>query len=166
MRSTATVSALCAVLLTTGLAQAEPAAVAQPTAFETFAVQPAAHVSWSKYIGRLEKGDVRVAVTALVVQDASQPARRMRGVRIDLANAGSTDQVFLDASKLVTVMRALDEIESSIPWAENRRWDSPKYELGAAEFWHPDQTIHTLSAVYYVAPDSKGLGVSAGTAQS
>ncbi|HTD38850.1 MAG TPA: hypothetical protein VK669_15170 [Candidatus Limnocylindrales bacterium] len=94
MRSTATVTALCAVLLTTGLAQADPAAAPQPTAFETFAVQPAAHVSWSKYVGSLQKGDVRVAVTALVVEDTSGPAHRMRGVRIDLANAGSTDQVF------------------------------------------------------------------------
>ncbi|HTD38849.1 MAG TPA: hypothetical protein VK669_15165 [Candidatus Limnocylindrales bacterium] len=63
-------------------------------------------------------------------------------------------------------MRALDEIESSIAWAENQQWDSPKHSLGAAEFWHPDQRIHTLSAVYYVWPDSKGLAVSAGTEES
>ena len=161
MRSAATLATLCGLLLNLGLVQVKPKPSLQPTRLETFAGQPAAQVTWSKELGQIESNEARVTVTALIIEDAGQPDHRMCGVRIDLANQGVRDQVYLEEAKLDAVRKALDEIENGLENFRKEPASSPYRYFGAAEFWHPHLKVHTLNAAYYIAPDSSGLSLSA-----
>jgi len=85
----------------------------------------------------------------------------MRGVRIDLETQGASDQVYIDESNLLPVKKALDEITRGVAGFQNEPRSSPYRYLGAKEFSRPGQSVHTLNAAYYVAPDSSGLSLSA-----
>jgi len=158
---TATVATLFGLFFNIGLAQVNPTPSLQPTPLEAFAGQPSAQVTWSKEVGRIESAEARVVVTALVVEDAVQPPHRMRGIRIELTNQNATDQVYLDEAKLEAMKKALEEIESGIEGFRNERGDGPLRYLGACELRQSRPTVHTLSAAYYIAPDSSGLSLSA-----
>lgn len=160
MRSAA-VATLCALVFNIGLAQLNQTPSLQPTPLEAFAGQPTAQVTWSKEAGRIESIEARVVVTALIVKDTVQPPHRMRGVRIDLTNQNATDQVYLDEAKLEAVKEALEEIESGIKSFLNEQESTPYRYLGSAEFRQIRPRVHTLSAAYYIAPDSTGLSLSA-----
>ena len=86
----AAVTTICCLFLGAGHAQVSRAPSLRPTPLEAFAARPAARVTWSKVIGRLESPESRATVTALVVADETGAPREMRGVRIDLAHAGAT----------------------------------------------------------------------------
>jgi hypothetical protein len=162
MRPAAAVSALfCAFLLSTGLGAGHPVPALQPTSLEAFAADPVAEVTWSKPVGTIDSREAHVNVTAVVIEDTAKPPHRMRGVRIDLANAKATDQVYLDESRLEAVKNALDQIDSEIASFKTEPEGAAYRYRGAAEFWHPDVRIHTLNAAYYIAPDSSGLSLSA-----
>lgn len=161
MRSAATVAALCGFLLNIGLAQVKPTPSLQPTRLEAFAGQPTARVKWSEEVGQIESDEARVIVTALILEDAVQPPHRMCGIRIDLHNQNTRDQVYLEEAKAEAVKRALEEIESEIENFRKEPASSPYRYHGAAEFWHPHLKVHTLNAAYYIAPDSSGLSLSA-----
>lgn len=161
MKSTATIAVLCGLFLNIGLAQVSPTRPLQPTKLEAFAGQPSAHVTWLKEVGRIESPEARVVITALVVEDEGQPSHRMRGIRLDLFNQHATDQVYLEEDRLEAVKKAVDKIESEIEGFQKERASAPYRYHGAAEFWRPYQSIHTLSAAYYIAPDSSGLSLSA-----
>ena len=165
MRSIATVAVLGHLFLNIGLAQVNSTSSLQPTKLEAFAGRPDAHVTWFKETGRIESSEARVVITALVVEDTSHALRRMRGVRLDLFNNNATDQVYLEEARLEPVKKALDQIESEIEDFQKEREGAAYRYRGAAEFWHPDQRIHTLNAAYYIAPDSSGLSLSAYKAQ-
>jgi hypothetical protein len=60
-----------------------------PSPLEAFAARPTTTVVWSKLIGRLEGPESRATVTALIVEDATDTPRVMRGLRIDLAHIGA-----------------------------------------------------------------------------
>jgi hypothetical protein len=161
MRSAAIMAALCALLLNVGLAQVKPTPSLQPTRLEAFAGQPTAQVTWSREVGRIDSNEARVVVTALIVENAAQSDKRMRGIRIDLTNQNESDHVYLEEAKLEAVKKALEEIESGIETFRKEPASSPHTYLGAAEFWHPHLKVHTLNAAYYIAPDSSGLSLSA-----
>ena len=165
MRSIATVAVLCDLFLNIGLAQVNQTSSLQPTKLEAFASQSDAQVTWFKETGRIESSEARVVITALVVEDTSHAPSRMRGVRLDLFNNNATDQVYLEEARLEPVKKALDQIESEIEDFQKEREGAAYRYRGAAEFWHPDQRIHTLNAAYYIAPDSSGLSLSAYKAQ-
>ncbi len=160
MRS-ATVATLCGLFFNIGLAQVNPRPSLQPTPLEAFAGRPTAQVTWSKEFGRIESAEACVVITALVVEDAVRPPRRMRGIRMELASQNVTDQVYLDEAKLELVKKALEQIGRGIESFRNERGDAPLRYLGACELRQPRPTVHTLSAAYYIAPDSSGLSLSA-----
>ena len=165
MRTAVSIAALFLVVANVGTARVSAETALRPTSFEAFAGQPGVRVAWFKDVGRIDAGEASVAVTALVVEDTSLPARRMRGVRIDLANRRATDRVFLEASKLAAVKDALQEIDRELP-SQLRIGSNAAYRyFGAAEFWHPGVRVHALNAAYYIAPDSSGLSLSAYNAQ-
>ena len=56
-----------------------------PSAFETFALNESAFVSWAAPIGRLETAESRAIVTAVVYEER-HTLQRMRGLRIDLVH--------------------------------------------------------------------------------
>lgn len=160
MRSAA-IATLCGLFFNIGLVQDNPTPSLQPTTLEAFAEQPTARVTWSKEVGRIESAETRVVVTALVVEDTVKPPHRMSGIRIGLTNQNATDQVYLDGPKLEELQKALEEIERGIESFRNERGDAPLRYLGACELRQPRPTVHTLSAAYYIAPDSSGLSLSA-----
>jgi hypothetical protein len=161
MRSAATVAAVCGFLLNIGIAQVKPRASVQPTRLEAFAGQPTAKITWSRKVGQIESDEARVIVTALMIKDAVQPPHQMCGIRFDLANKNTRDQVYLEEAKLGAVRKALEEIDSGIERYRKQPADSPYRYYGSAEFWHPHVKVHTLNAAYYIAPDSSGLSLSA-----
>ncbi|HJP91263.1 MAG TPA: hypothetical protein VJ875_04860 [Pyrinomonadaceae bacterium] len=165
MRIIAAAAVLYVLLLTAGFAQVNSTSSLQPTVLEIFARQPTARIRWSKEVGRIESPEVGVVITALVIEDAVHAPGRMRGVRIDLFNKNARDQVYLEMARLGPVKKALDEIESEINAFQKEQAEGTYRCRGAAEFWHPDQRIHTLNAAYCIAPDWSGLSLSAYKAQ-
>jgi hypothetical protein len=161
MRSAATLAALYGLLLNVGLAQVNQMPSLQPTRLEAFAGHSTAHVAWSREVGRVESAEARAVVTSLVIEDAVQTPRRMRGIRIDLANQNSRDQVYLEEAKLEAVKKALEEIESGIESFRKERRSAPYSYLGSCELRQPYPSVHTLNAAFYIAPDSSGLSLSA-----
>ncbi len=160
MRSAATLAVLFGLLFNIGVAQVKPTP-SLPTKLEAFATQPSARVVWAKEVGRIDSDEARVVITALIVEDAVPLPARMRGIRIDLVNQKAKDEVYLEEAKLEAVTKALEEIESGIESFRKEPESAPYRYLGAAEFWHPRLSIHTLNAAYYIAPDSLGLSLSA-----
>src|SRR5439155_8074645 len=53
---------------------------------EAFAARSTAKTVWSKMIGRLESREARATITALILEDTTDTASVMRGLRIDLAH--------------------------------------------------------------------------------
>jgi hypothetical protein len=165
MRPIVFAAALCSLFLNLGTAQVSPTVSLQPTKLEAFASQPDTRVKWSKEVGRIESAEARVVITVLVVENTAH-SRSVRGVRVDLFNSNTTDQVYLEEARLEPVKKALDQIDSEIVDFQKEADEGTRYRYrGAAEFWHPDQRIHTLNAAYYIAPDSSGLALSAYKAQ-
>ena len=160
MKTAVIAVALFGFLLNIGRVQQKPTSL-QPTKMEAFAGQPAAHVTWSKEIGKIESDEARVIVTALSIEAAVPDIRRMCGIRIELTSRKARDQVYIEQAELDTLKKALEEIESGIDGFRKERRTSPYRYLGAAEFWHPHLKVHTLNAAYYIAPDSSGLSLSA-----
>lgn len=161
MRSVVLAVTLCGLICNLGFAQVKPTSSLQPTPLEAFAGRPTAHVTWSEQVGRIESTDVRAVITAVVIEDPANSPHRMRGVRIDLENAAASDQLYLEESKLAAVKSALDEIASGIKEHRKDQDPTPYRYYGAAEFWRPNELVHTLNAAYYIAPDSSGLSLSA-----
>jgi hypothetical protein len=159
MRSAA-ITILCGLFFNIGLAQINSPPSLEPTPLEAFAGQPTARVTRSKEVGRIESAEARVIVTALIVEDAVKP-HRMSGVRIGLTNQKATDEVYLDEPKLEELKKALEEIERGIEDFRNEQGDAPLRYLGSCKLRQPRPTFHTLSAAYYIAPNSSGLSLSA-----
>ena len=160
MRSVVIAVMLCGLICNLGLAQV-PTRGLQPTPLEAFARQPTAHVTWSEQVGRIESTEACAVITVLVIEDSVHPPHRMRGVRIDLENKAARDQIYLDETKLAAVKNAVDEIASGIQEYRSDQDRTPFRYYGAAEFWRPNENVHTLNVAYYIAPDSSGLSLSA-----
>ena len=152
--------------IASGQNQAQPL---QPTPLEAFARLPATSVAWSKEVGRIESGESKAIITAMVLEDTAQPPDRMRGVRIDLSSRNSKDQIFLGEETLSIYERALDEITKEATRQRNEGTVRDNLNaggtafVGAEIFWYADKVprVHALNAAPYVAPDSSGLYLSA-----
>lgn len=153
----------CALLLAVSPTNLAPQPNLQPTPLEAFAQLPTTHIVWSKEAGRLDSGDAHVVVTGLILEDTAQPPDRMRGIRIDLRNQKSEDQVYLGEETLAAYRDALDEISRFSK--ETKRQDDPggTHYLGACLFWYGNKVprVHALNVADYLAPDSSGLSISA-----
>jgi hypothetical protein len=135
---------------------------------EWFARQPATHVAWSDEVGRLDSTDAHAVVTAIVLEDTAQPPDRLRGIRIDLANQSTKDEVYLDEETLGVYEKALNEISHSAPqvrdsYLRNVKPGGVSY-FGAEVFWYGDRParVRALDAAYYFTSDSSGLALHAG----
>ena len=133
----------------------------QPTPLESFATMPATHIAWSTEIGRLNSTESHLVVTALILEDTAQPPDRMRGVRLDLRNQDSQDQLYLDEETLAAYIKDLDEISryaKKFPSGFNPKGTNC---LGARQFWYGDKTpsVHALEAMHCVTPNSSWLAV-------
>ena len=144
--------------------QIKPGAL-EPTKFELFAKRSSAKVKWSKKIGTIDEGDSHALITALDVEDSAQSPYTMRGIRIDLSNQTTKDEIYLDESHLEGVKNALLEIESGVDAFRKEPSPTPIRYWGAAEFWRPYERIHTLNAAYFIRPESSGLSLSAHKAE-
>src|SRR5262245_59074332 len=67
----------------------------EPTAFETFATKSSARVLFTEHVGSIDSTDAKLRVTALVVDDVERPTEKMSGVRFELENNTTQDQVYL-----------------------------------------------------------------------
>lgn len=162
MRSLIAAVMLCGGVATFGLAQVKTIPTLHPSPLEAFALHPTASVIWSEQVGHIDSVEARATITVIVVEDTSRVPNRMRGVRIELLTGSAHDQVYLEEARLEAVKNALDEIASGIGRCRaDPDANAPIEYSGAAEFWRPNEHIHTLSAAYYIAPDSCGLSLSA-----
>jgi hypothetical protein len=115
MRSAFRVLAFCGLLLNTGGAQTDDSPTAsQLAAMEHYATRPTARIDWSKEADRIESGQTKAVITALVVDDATQSPRQMRGIRIDLASQDVTDRLYVGESFLKRLIDALDEVSKGM----------------------------------------------------
>jgi hypothetical protein len=159
----------CAVcLLSIGQGQVSPSPSLQPTPLEWFARQSATHIAWSDEVGRLDSKEAHAVVTAIVLEDTAQPPDRLRGIRINLANESTKDEVYLDEETLGVYKKALDEISHGAPqfrdrFAKNVVPGGASY-FGAEVFWYGDRVprVRALDAAYYFASDSSGLALHSG----
>ena len=161
MRSIVSLAALCGLLLNIGLAQVNPTPSLQPTGLEALAGQPTAKVTWSNEVGRIDSAEAHAVVTALVIEDQVQPPHRMSGIRIELATQTATDQIYLDNVSMEAFKKDLDEIASYGEYFRNKHVKGSLGYLGSCRLRQSSPTVHTLSATFYVAPDSSGLSLSA-----
>jgi hypothetical protein len=97
---------------------------------EAFAGGTGVHAVWSKEITRY---GTTAVVTAIVLEDSSQPAQKMRGVRVDLAAGGAHDQIFLDEEATERTRAAMVEINDAV--ARRGIPGNGNGCMGAREFW-------------------------------
>jgi hypothetical protein len=67
---------------------------------EMFARRTAARVAWSKEIGRIEEGNTRLVVSAMVLEDAASVTGSARGIRIDLTDGVIGDHLWEEDRRL------------------------------------------------------------------
>jgi len=127
---------------------------------ETFAHAAFVRTTWSGEIARIEQGDTRAIVTALVLEDSSQSFRQMRGVVIDLTSGNAKDRIYLDEAAIARTRTALAEIDDSVA-----RWGVPGNGcMGAEEFWPlynwPWNKLHELNVEFCGVPTDNTLDLS------
>ena len=93
---------------------------------EAFAGQEGVRTTWSSEIARWEQNGTRLVLVAVVLEDNSQPARKLRGVN------KAQDQVYLDEPATERTRSALEEI--SVAVALNGMPGAGGC-TGAKEFW-------------------------------
>jgi hypothetical protein len=99
---------------------------------EAFASRQGVRTTWSSEIARWQQDGTRLVLVAVVLEDDSQPARKIRGVKIDLSSENARDQVYLDEQATERTRSALKEISEAVvltgmPGASGC--------MGAKEFW-------------------------------
>ena len=126
---------------------------------EAFANRQGVRTTWSNEVGRLAHDGTRVVLTALVVEDNSRPARKVRGVKVDLSRpyfgpVHAQDHIYLDEEATERTRSALKEIADAV--SEERVHGNGC--MGAAEFWPlynwPWNKYHELNA--QICEDTKG----------
>jgi hypothetical protein len=125
---------------------------------EAFANRQGVRTAWSDEVARWEHDGTRLVLTALVLEDNAQSARKLRGVKIDLSSGNAKDQIYLDEQATERTRSALEEIadgvaRSGIPGSNNC--------MGARQFWPlydwPWNKYHELNADF--CGDSKTLAL-------
>jgi hypothetical protein len=121
---------------------------------EAFASLPGVRTIWSNEIARMDNGGARLVLTALVLEDEGQPARKVRGVRVILSSGAERDEVYLDEESTARTRSALEDIAHAGPPGRNGC-------MGAKEFWPlydwPWNKYHELNADF--CEDSKATAL-------
>ena len=121
----------------------------EPSPMEAFANRQGVRTDWSDEVARWEHDGTRLVLTALVLEDNAQSARKLRGVKIDLSSGTAKDQIYLDEQATERTRSALEDIadavaRSGIPGSND--WSC----MGAKEFWPlydwPWNKYHQLNA--------------------
>jgi len=126
--------AICTVLYCSIFAAAtsSQSSGSEPSPMEAFASRQGVRTTWSSEIARWQRDGTRLVLVAVVLEDDSQPARKIRGVKIDLSRENARDQVYLDEQGAERTCSALKEISEAVvltgmPGASGC--------TGAKEFW-------------------------------
>jgi hypothetical protein len=136
----------------------------RPSALEAYLQQPNVQVTWSLEIGRFDSAEAHVTVTAILAQ--LSPAQKVTGVRVELENRNGIDNVYLSEEQIPALIDSLTNLDSVVEEFHNKRSTPPLYMGSCALRQSQPPFIHTLSASYYIAPDSSGLSLSSYNRQS
>jgi hypothetical protein len=132
--------------------QSEVKVGSEPSPMEAFAKERGVRTIWSNEVGRLDHNGTRVVLTALVMEDSSQPIKRARGVRVDLSRPGfwlvpTHDRIYLDEEATERTRAALEEIANAVASDHST---AGRGCMGAREFWPlynwPWNKYHELNA--------------------
>ncbi len=104
----------------------------EPSPMEAFAGQEGVRTTWSSEVARWEQNGTRLVLAVAVLEDNAQPARKLRGVRVELSSEKAKDQVYLDEQATERTRSALEEI--SVAVALNGMPGASGC-TGAKEFW-------------------------------
>jgi hypothetical protein len=145
--------------MTAAWSQSEVQVGSEPSPMEAFANGRGVRTIWSNEVGRLHHDGTSVVLTALVMEDRSLPARRVRGVRVDLSrlrfwSVHTRDHIYLDEEATERTRAALEEIADAVAGDHSA---AGRGCVGAREFWPlynwPWNTYHELDA--QICGDSK-----------
>lgn len=152
-------SILLAVFAAAGCLAAGGSVAAEPTELEAFVARPGVAIEFSRSVGAIESSDARVEVTALVAADTADAARKMRGLKLSLADNAGLDQVYLDESMLAALQEDLAGIEEGIPDLQDG--SAPYRVQGTASCWMPTHPQRILCPSYRIGPDWSGMTLGA-----
>jgi len=82
----------------------------KPSSLETFIRRPDTRVTWSKEVAHLESNGSHAIVSTLIVEDSVEPARQMRGVRVDLLRPFWKRSVYVDEGSLQQLKKTIDQL--------------------------------------------------------
>src|SRR5262245_41052954 len=147
-------------VITNGWGQVNSPRSGEPSSLEPLARQPEARVTWSKEVGHLESRESHAVFTTLVVEDVGQPARRMRGVRIDLSCADWKSSFHVDEGLLQPLKTIFDNLTLDIERHLHRLPAGAGWGFfGSCEFRN-NPNVYSLSADFcYSGPDAPALRV-------
>ncbi len=160
-------SAFAALLLValSGLAFGEEDCCAS-TPFHTFMSRPGLVFEVNRPIGSLTSDYARVEIIALAAIDPEHTGhtddtiQRMRGLKIQLQQTGSSENIYLDSAQVATLIEELAGIEDGVPALENDE-TAPYRVQGTASCWRPAQPFRILCPSYRVGPDWTGMALNA-----
>jgi hypothetical protein len=104
----------------------------EPSPMEAFASQEGVRTTWSSEVARWEQNGTLLVLVAVALEDKSQPARKLRGVRVELSSEKTKDQIYLDEQATERTRSALEEISVDVALT-----GMPGVSgcTGAKEFW-------------------------------
>lgn len=138
----------------------------QPSVLEAYLQQPTVQVTWSMEVGRLDSAEAHVKVTAILAQNSASPTQTVTGVKVELGNHNGTDYVYLSQEQLSAIVETLSSLDSGIQAFRNKPSNTSYRYMGSAALRQTQPPfVHTLTASYYIAPDSSGLSLSSYTRQ-
>ena len=88
---------------------AEEVSVPEPTELHTVASADGSEVVWSEFLGEIKSADASATLTAIEIEGPD--GEQVRGVLITLANAASTDQIYVTDGLLANLRNELQELE-------------------------------------------------------
>ena len=158
----------CLLVVASGIAQpVSPKPVHAPSPMEMFANEAGSHITWASEVGRMEHGSVGVVITVVIIENTHEPARKIRGVKINLVggasnNGKATDEIYLDEAATARTITGLKDIAYGIaryggPHSENGCEGSLLFVVKFEGQEHPWSRYHELDAAYCGMPDGPGL---------
>lgn len=137
----------------------EPSALTIPTEMEIFAKRVDTQTAWGRAVAMLESDGTRVSINAIALKSSKEPAMEMRGVKIDLADATTTDTVYLQERDIQTIRTAAERIGREMKEFGTDNQGTPHCH-GAKEFWNTSPRYHSLSVDYCVHSTWSGLSLT------
>jgi len=121
----------------------------EPSSMEAFANRQGVRTAWSDEVARWEHDGTRMVLTALVLEDSAQSARKLPGVKIDLSSGTGKDQIYLDEQATERTRSALEDIADAVAMG-GIPGNNDCSCVGAKEFWPlydwPWNKYHELNA--------------------